>query len=135
MRMYNYYKIDKILGNHVGQIKISVHDFQSKKYVNVVLCGDDNEIYILFEEGTKYRVIGISKEFPSAHFQLEGQPAVLLTSRNFDFMANRLSEIQEVSDIFYCNKDAEGNDTQQPFLDSWLITEKSDMNNDTINAV
>lgn len=120
---YQYYKIDKLLKCTEFELVLNVHDFQTRIFVPVKIVCENTELYLVMEDGTKSRLVGISKDFRSTSFYLCGHPVVETNSGGFDFMANRMCGVENLGDLYDCYQDANGKVQKKVYLDSWLITD------------
>ena len=120
---YQYYKIDKLLKCTEHELVLNVHDFQTKTFVPVKILRENIGLCLTMEDGTKYRLVGISRDFRSTSFYLCGHPTVEVDSGVVDFMANRMCGVENLSEMYDCYKDANGKVQKNIYLDSWLIAD------------
>lgn len=120
---FYYYKIDKLLKCIEHELVLKVHDFQTRTFISVKILCKNTKLYLMKGDGTEYRLIGISKVYPSTSFYLCGHPTVNISNGSIDFMANRMSGVKNLSDLYGDHEDANGNLQKNIYLDSWLITD------------
>lgn len=129
-RRFYYYKIIELSKCTEYELVLIVHDFQAREFISVKIVSEDADLFLMQDDARKHRVIGISKEFPSTHFCLDGHPSVDVGNACLDFMANRVGGVEKLSDLYDCYINANGKVQNEIYLDSWLITDANNINND-----